>query len=126
MATYTDTDRLEILLKKYVQQESPTALTELEDEIISMAEGWVKRYLTKNLPGYTEPSTIPDEMVDAATFRAAGEGMIILNAGDKEGANAVTEWFKSATDALDAYIESELEEDDEQEPNKPVFTTYSV
>jgi hypothetical protein len=125
---YVDTTRLNILLKEYVQHEDSTAYTDLESEGIKQGEGWVQRYLKKHLSSYTiptSPSTPPDMVVDAATFRSAAAILIVLSSNHEQINSAVKSWQDEAKECLDDFIATQLAEDDEPEPDTPIFTTYS-
>lgn len=126
MATYTDTDRLELLLREYMQNEDPDQMETFISELVTMAENWVYRYLKDKIPEYITPGTIPDAMIDASTKRAAGEGLLILNSNDERTSTNVTEWFKDATDTLDRYVRDILEDEDEIESNSHVGVSWSV
>jgi hypothetical protein len=121
---YVDTDRLNTLLKEYVQNEDETAYADLETEGITQGEGWVKRYLKKHLPNYTILGT-EDEVVDAATFRSAAAILIVLSSNHEQINAAVKSWQDEAKDCLDDFVSRELAEDEEPKPDTLVFTTYS-
>lgn len=125
---YVDTTRLAILLKEYMQHEDTTAYSDLESEGIKQGEGWVQRYLKKHLSSYTiptSPSTPPDMVVDAATFRSAAAILIVLSSNHENINSAVKSWQDEAKECLDDFIATQLADDDEPEPDTLIFTTYS-
>lgn len=125
---YVDTNRLNILLKEYVQHEDSTAYTDLESEGITQGEGWVQRYLKKHLSSYTVPSSPslpPNEVIDAATLRSAAAILIVLSANHENINSAVKLWQDEAKECLDDFIDSELADDEEPSPDQPVYATYS-
>lgn len=125
---YVDTNRLNILLKEYVQHEDSTAYTDLESEGITQGEGWVQRYLKKHLSSYTVPSSPslpPNEVIDAATLRSAAAILIVLSSNHENINSAVKLWQDEAKECLDDFIDSELADDEEPSPDQPVYATYS-
>jgi len=120
--TLADTDRIEVLLHEYQADVGTSAYTDLETEGVTRADNYVTRYIKKKLPDYTIIGT-EDDIIDAATLRAAGVILTVLKSNDEKSSQAVTEWFKECDEALDSFIENELTDEDE---DLTVNTAFSI